>query len=272
MVTFPRAKINFGLRITGRRHDGFHDIESLFYPIDLSDALEFVTAGPKADKDTLDITGLPVPGRTDDNLVLRAVKMIREYHPIPFLKLHLHKVIPTGAGLGGGSSDASSVLKYINRYFNLCIPDAELLSLSAQLGSDCPFFINAVPSHVTGRGEKMKEIRPFLEGLYLVLLNPGISLSTREAYLNCHPVKPAKKLTDLIKRPADTWKKCIRNDFEDFAFRIYPEIGKLKTGLYKSGAMYASMTGSGSSVFGIFTGKPLLLPEYRKQLVYEGFL
>jgi 4-diphosphocytidyl-2-C-methyl-D-erythritol kinase len=271
MVTFPRAKINFGLRITGRRRDGFHDIESIFYPVNLSDALEFVTRGPEADDDLLEITGLHIPGRTEDNLILKAVRMMRDMYSIPYLKLHLHKVIPTGAGLGGGSSDASAMLRYLSRYFNICLTEEELITLSAKLGSDCPFFIRSVPSYVTGRGEKMSEVSPFLDGYYIVLLNPGISISTRDAYLNCHPARPGKRLPVLIESPG-TWKKSIKNDFEEYAFRIYPEIGELKTNLYHTGAVYASMTGSGSSVFGIFREKPVLVPELRKSLIYEGSL
>lgn len=272
MVTFPRAKINFGLRITGRRRDGFHDIESFFYPIGLSDALEFVTQGPGAVDDILEITGLSIPGRSDDNLILKCVRMMRELYPIPFLKVHLHKVIPTGAGLGGGSSDASAILKYINRYFNICLSDEKLMELSAKLGSDCPFFIKSVPSYVTGRGEIMKDAESFLEGYYMVLLNPGINISTKDAYQNCHPARHSSKLTGIVSRGPAAWKRYIRNDFEDYAFSIHPEIGDLKTSLYSEGALYSSMTGSGSSVYGLFSEKPALSPETRKHLIYEGML
>jgi 4-diphosphocytidyl-2-C-methyl-D-erythritol kinase len=156
MITFPKAKINFGLRITGRRQDGYHDIESLFYPVNFFDALEFVVGDRKMEKDHLEISGLPVPGHPEDNLVLKAVRLLREEHDIPFLKLHLHKVIPTGAGLGGGSSDAASLLKCLNRYFSLMLSDLELNTLAGKIGSDSPFFINGVPSIVTGRGEILK--------------------------------------------------------------------------------------------------------------------
>jgi 4-diphosphocytidyl-2-C-methyl-D-erythritol kinase len=272
MITFPRAKINLGLRVTGRRHDGYHDIESLFYPINLCDAMEFVVAGAKAGNDILETTGVHVPGRIADNLVIKAAATMREHFKIPFLRIHLHKVIPAGAGLGGGSSDASSLLKCLNRYFGLSASEKELEAIAAGIGSDCPFFLHGVPSHVTGRGEIMSEINPFLEGLYIVLLNPGININTRDAYLNCHPVKPRISLAEIIKRSPDGWKKSIRNDFEDYAFKLYPEIGKLKSELYKSGAFYSSMTGSGSSVFGLFNGKPSLPLKLSRHLIYEGIL
>lgn len=272
MITFPRAKINFGLRITGRRQDGYHDIESLFYPVNFYDALEFVIGDKKMEKDNLEISGLTVPGRTEDNLVLKVLRLLREEHDIPFLRLHLHKVIPSGAGLGGGSSDAASLLKCLNRYFNLSITDDELSTLAGKIGSDSPFFINGVPSVVTGRGEIIRQVKPCLEGFYIVLLNPRINISTREAYMNCHPVKPRIPLMSIVKRSPDSWKKSIRNDFEDFVFRLYPEVGKLKKDLYKSGAFYSSMTGSGSSVYGIFRGRPSIPPALIRYLIYEGVL
>jgi len=272
MVTFPKAKINIGLRITGKRSDGFHDIETLFYPVNLRDALEFVVPPGKVTDDELIVTGIDIRTQNEKNLVIRAIRKLREKFNIPFLKIHLHKAIPTGAGLGGGSSDAACILKSMNRCFNLALSEDDLRTYALELGSDCPFFIDPAPSIATGRGEELTPVAPILEGYSLVLINPGIHISTRDAYLNSIPAVPEKSLEQLILSDPSEWKKHIKNDFEDFAFKLYPQIREMKRSLYLSGAVYASMSGSGSSVYGIFDKKPVVEDNLKEFVIYEGVL
>jgi len=272
MITFPKAKINLGLRITAKRPDGYHDIETLFYPVNLSDALEFVIQGGKPASDELVLTGLKIDSRPADNILIKTLRRLRKDFSIPYLNIHLHKAIPSGSGLGGGSSDASSLLKAINRYFSLAMNDLEMRCMALELGSDCPFFIDPAPSFATGRGEILHPAYPFLDGYFVTILNPGVPISTREAYLNCHPSKPETPLEEIIVLPADRWKKLIKNDFEEFAFKVYPIINEMKKELYRSGAIYSSMSGSGSSIFGIYEGKPKVPAKLKKYVIYEGIL
>jgi 4-diphosphocytidyl-2-C-methyl-D-erythritol kinase len=272
MITFPKAKINVGLRVTGDRPDGFHNIETIFYPVPLCDALEFVVLPVSAGDDELVATGLDIRIRQANNLVIKAVKRIRDIFPVPFLKIHLHKAIPPGAGLGGGSSDAVIILKAIIKYFDITVTESELKAFTLELGSDCPFFIDQCPSYATGRGEILKPVSPVLQGLHILLLNPGIRISTKEAYLNTHPSKPESSLEKLISHKPSQWKKLIINDFEDYACKIYPQIGELKKALYKSGAIYSSMSGSGSSVYGIYAEIPEIPEKVRKFVIYTGVL
>jgi 4-diphosphocytidyl-2-C-methyl-D-erythritol kinase len=272
MISFPKAKINLGLRVIGKRDDGFHNIETIFYPIALSDALEFVVQKGKTKDDELATTGIDIRTKPEKNLVMKAVIRMRSRYPVPPLKIHLHKAIPAGAGLGGGSSDAACMIKSINKCFRFGIPDEEMNEIAMELGSDCPFFMNPVPSAGTGRGEILKPVDPVLEGYHIVLLNPGINISTKEAYHNCTPSRRDKKLEDLIKGPVSGWKKKVINDFEDFVFKVYPRVGELKKALYKSGAVYSSMTGSGSTVYGIYNDKPAVRGKLKDYLIYEGSL
>ncbi len=272
MVVFPKAKINLGLRITGKRPDGYHDIETLFYLIGLSDALEFVVSDNSADKDLLVTTGISTGGIPEENLVIKTIIKLREKYSIPYLKIHLHKVIPVGAGLGGGSSDAACFMKTINRYFELKISEQELKDIALELGSDCPFFIEGVPSFASGRGEILSPVANVLSGYYMVLLNPGVSINTPEAYQNCKPIKPPNSLTDLITHPITEWKALITNDFEDFAIKKYSIIGKFKKELYDSGALFGLMSGSGSSVYGIFQEKPKVSDKLKDYIIYEGLM
>lgn len=272
MISFPKAKINLGLRITSKRSDGYHDIETVFYPVGLTDALEYVVSYPAANDDELIVTGLNIGTSTEKNLVIQAVRKLRERFPIPFLKIHLHKAIPSGAGLGGGSSDAASILLMLVRCYRLEINETDLRKLALGIGSDCPFFIDPVPSLATGRGDILKPVKPFLSGYYIVLLNPGINISTRDAYLNCKPARPKISLETLLLRDPNEWEKSIKNDFEDYAFTLYPQIRELKTFLYKSGALYSSMSGSGSTVYGIFREKPELDGKIKDFVIYQGIL
>jgi 4-diphosphocytidyl-2-C-methyl-D-erythritol kinase len=269
MIVFPNAKINLGLRITAKRSDGYHNIETVFYPVMLFDALEFTVAPEGADIDTLTVTGFDA-GSSADNLVLKAADILRRRFEFPFLRIHLHKGIPPGAGLGGGSADAACVLKGVSRYFNLPAEDELLRDMALELGSDCPFFIGNVPSYATGRGEILKPLTNFTGGYYLVLLNPGIHAATKDAYAECRPEEPETSLDELITLPVGEWRERIVNDFEFFVFRKYPVIGELKRALYDAGALFSLMSGSGSSVYGIFMEKPRLPAELKQYVIYEG--
>ncbi len=272
MVVFPRAKINLGLFIAGKRPDGFHNIETILYPVDLCDALEVVANTGKSETDILEITGNLLTGKPEDNLVIKAVSSLRETHSFPFLKIHLHKKIPPGAGLGGGSSDAASVLRTINRTFDLMLDSDDLKKTAGKTGSDCPFFIDNQPAYASGRGNILKTMVPFLEGFHILLLNPGIHISTREAYAYCEPQTPSISLPDAVTRPISEWNEQITNDFEKTIFKKYPLIGSIKQALYDSGALYVSMSGSGSSVYGIFRDKPVVPDELKEYVIYNGVL
>jgi len=270
MVIFPKAKINLGLVISGRRCDGYHDIETIFYPLHLSDALEMVTKAKGIKKDILTLSGLRLPGNKEENLVLRAVKKLRETYPVPYLKIHLHKAIPSGAGLGGGSSDAGFLLSAINRLFGLECSRDELMKMAGELGSDCPFFLECKPSLAAGRGELLKPVEKVLDGYSVLLINPGINISTKEAYENCKPGNPGISPGVIINMPVQEWKGLLVNDFEKTIFSKHPVIGSFKDKLYQTGAVYSSMSGSGSSVYGIFTGEPVVPNELKKYVVYQG--
>lgn len=272
MIIFPKSKINLGLRITGKRHDGYHDIETVFYPVGMRDALEFIVSTDSVKKDILTTSGINTGSNIEDNLVLKSVRKLREKYSFPVLKIHLHKVIPVGAGLGGGSADAAFLLKAINRCFKLLIDDNSLKNIALELGSDCPFFIDGKPSFGSGRGELLIPIKPVLTGYYLILLNPEVGINTREAYQNCRPDRPATSLLQLIGRPLTKWKELIINDFEEFAFKKHPIIGQIKNELYNSGAIFSLMSGSGSSVYGIFADKPKLPSKLKNFVIYEGVM
>ncbi len=271
MIVFPISKINIGLRITEKRDDGFHNIETIFYPVRLSDALEFVI-DEYASNDTLKVSGIKIVSDTENNLIMKALFKIRSGFSFPFLRLHLHKAIPIGAGLGGGSSDAACLLKAVNKHFELNISNNELKTMALELGSDCPFFIDGLPSFATGRGEVITHPEPLLNGFYLVLINPGIGISTTEAYKNCRPDIPAESLASLYLMPVADWKNLIVNDFEEYVFSKHPVIGEIKTELYSSGAIFSLMSGSGSSVYGLFAKKPILPENLRRLVIWEGLL
>jgi 4-diphosphocytidyl-2-C-methyl-D-erythritol kinase len=272
MIVFPKAKINLGLRIVRKRPDGYHDIETLFYPVNLSDALEFVVSGETLDKDTLTVTGITIGGDPEENLVIKTLKKLREYFSFPYLKVHLHKVIPAGAGLGGGSSDAAFLLKAVKKSFELTIDDNHLKAIALELGSDCPFFIDSHPAFASGRGEVLIPARPVLSGYYILLLNPGVVINTREAYQNCLPSEPPGSLLRLTERSVKKWKELIINDFEVYAFKEYPLLGNIKNELYNSGALFSSMSGSGSTIYGIFSEKPEIPAKLKDFVIWEEIL
>jgi len=272
MIVFPIAKINLGLNITAKRGDGYHDIETVFYPVPLCDALEFVVSEDKAGRDIFVTTGINTGGDPEDNLVLKTVRRLRERYSIPNLRIHLHKAIPAGAGLGGGSSDSACFFRGINRFFNLDISMSDLKKISLEIGSDCPFFIEGVPAHATGRGEILNPVGAVLSGYYIVLLNPGVGINTREAYQNCIPHLPQESLIQLLDKPIEEWRGSVVNDFESFAFRKFPVIQKIKDEMYNSGAIFSLMSGSGSTVYGIFKIRPQLPSELKSYVIYEGKL
>ncbi|SDC92235.1 4-diphosphocytidyl-2-C-methyl-D-erythritol kinase [Algoriphagus faecimaris] len=252
MITFPNAKINLGLHITGKRKDGYHEIETCMVPIPLLDALEMI----HNKKGGWESTGLPIPGDAKDNLILKAEKLLRkDFQGLPNLKIHLHKNIPMGAGLGGGSADGAFALKLMNNLFDLHLDDFFLEEYAAQLGSDCPFFIENTPKIARGRGEILEDIDLSLKGSYLVLINPGIHIGTKEAYAGVTPGAPKVNLEEVIA-DRNRWKEELVNDFEKSIFLNHPQIAEIKNQFYDAGAYYAAMSGSGSSVFGLFDTKP----------------
>jgi 4-diphosphocytidyl-2-C-methyl-D-erythritol kinase len=262
------------LRITEKRKDGFHNIETLFCPLPLCDALEFVESDDQKKGDNLTITGIETGGKKEDNLILKAVGKLRESYRFPFLNMHLHKAIPVGAGLGGGSSDAAFILKGINRYYGLNLNNETLKEIALELGSDCPFFIDCTPSFATGRGEIMVPCeKNVLKNHYLILLNPGIGVNTREAYQNCLPSIPSEALSSVIENlPPEQWKGKVVNDFEEYVFSRHPVIGKIKEELYQSGAIFSLMSGSGSSVYGIFRTKKKIPDRLKDFVIWQGLL
>lgn len=269
MIIFPNAKINLGLRIIEKRSDGYHSIETIFLPVDLCDLLEFVETNDN--KSSLDITGIPVEGDPQDNLILKAWKILNIHHPIPPVHAHLHKIIPIGAGLGGGSADAAFMLKALNDYFSCGCKTEELELYASELGSDCTFFIKNVPTIGTGRGELLEPIEIKLSEYEVLLVNPGIHIGTREAYAGVTPAVPLTSLHELIALPIEAWQDTIINDFEASVFKSYPVIGLLKQKMIEAGAVYSAMSGSGSTVYGIFRKNEITLDSlsFDKCLVFR---
>ena len=253
MVVFPNAKINIGLNILSKREDGFHNLQTIFVPIAIKDALEIIETQPSAKSVTFSNTGLYVPGATEGNLCIKAFELLKKDFPaLPAVAMHLHKAIPMGAGLGGGSADAAFTLQLINQKFLLQLTPERLLQYAGLLGSDCPFFIVNKPSYATGRGEVLEPIDLDLSDYAILLINPGIHISTSLAFSNISIGMHVQDLRILIREDIRYWKHNIVNDFEDQVFTAYPEIAAIKATLYEQGALYASMSGSGSSVYGIF--------------------
>lgn len=258
MIRFPQAKINLGLNVVGERADGFHDIESVLVPVPLRDALE-VVVDPKGDAGALVMTrsGLPVAGDVTTDLCWRAVQAVAVLRPLPGLRMHLHKAIPIGAGLGGGSSDGATTLLLLNELLALGLVPDELHRLAAGLGSDCPFFLEDRPRLAEGRGERLSPVDLDLRGLWCVLVNPGIHVPTVEAYRLVRPTGRSMDLRQaLTGHPPEQWADLVHNTMEPGVFDRWPVIGAVKDTLIEHGATYAAMSGSGSSVFGIFRNEP----------------
>lgn len=250
MVVFPNAKINLGLRILEKRADGYHNICSFFYPINYRDALEITPS----EKFSFTQTGLRVKGSIEDNLCIRAYRLITETIPLPPVNIHLHKAIPMGAGLGGGSSDAAFTLIALNKLFHLNISSSQLQKHASKLGADCPFFINNSPSIGRNIGDVLKPIQFSLSGYFIALITPNIDIPTREAY-NRVRVSGYDDVEKTIYSGIKNWKDSLINDFEYHIFNNFPILKKIKSTLYDNGAIYASMSGSGSSIYGIFPEK-----------------
>ena len=253
MITFPNAKINLGLNIVSKRPDGYHNLETVFYPIPLCDALEIV---PSETNETIfHPSGIAIAGDANDNLILKAYRLLKNDFDLPPVQIFLHKNIPFGAGLGGGSSDAAFMLKLLNDYANLGLSDSQLEDYAARLGADCPFFIRNKPVFAEGIGNIFSPIELSLKGYYLLLVKPDISVSTQEAYALIQPKPAEESIVEILQRPVNEWKNRLKNDFEHSVFARYPKIGEIKEKLYQEGAVYAAMSGSGSAVFGLFEGE-----------------
>jgi 4-diphosphocytidyl-2-C-methyl-D-erythritol kinase len=254
LIVFPNCKINLGLTILRKREDGFHDLETVFYPIALQDGLEIIqNASPSADIE-LSTFGLRVEGNLSDNICVKAYQLLKKDFPqLPAVKIHLHKTIPIGAGLGGGSADGAFTLTLLNKKFSLGMSEKTLIEYALQLGSDCPFFIKNVPCYATGRGEVLEEIKLDLSAYKLVIVNPGIYINTGWAFSQVKISTGNPPLKEVIQNPVQKWREALTNDFEDAVFTHHPEIKECKENLYESGALYASMSGSGSTVYGIFS-------------------
>ncbi|RAK02060.1 4-diphosphocytidyl-2-C-methyl-D-erythritol kinase [Larkinella arboricola] len=257
MVFFPNAKINIGLQITAKRPDGFHNLESCFYPVPLNDLLEIIPASYTS----FTLGGMAIPGDISTNLCVRAYERLKQDFGLPPVRIHLHKLIPIGAGLGGGSADAAFTLRLLNEQFMLGLSVEQLENYARELGSDCAFFIQNRPMYCFEKGDQFAEIEVSLNGYTLVLIYPNLAISTAEAYAGVRPHQPAASLRALLQAPLETWKGTILNDFEKSLFSKYPILGSLKQELYDLGALYASMSGSGSTIYGIFA-QPVELPAH----------
>lgn len=258
MIIFPNTKINIGLNITDKRPDGYHNLETIFYPISLEDALEVTQTENSQEKYIFNTSGLPVKGNSDDNLVIKAYRLVKEKHKnITPIKINLYKNIPMGAGLGGGSSDAASMIMILNNMFQLGLSDNMMEEYASKLGADCAFFIKNRPTFAKGIGNIFKPINLSLKGYYLALVKPDIFISTKEAFANIVTKTPSHSLDTLINEPIEKWKMNIVNDFEDSIFKNHKELETIKNKLYDLGAVYSSMSGSGSTIYGIFKTLPI---------------
>ncbi|MFT3902076.1 MAG: 4-(cytidine 5'-diphospho)-2-C-methyl-D-erythritol kinase [Niabella sp.] len=260
MVSFPNCKINIGLHITRRRQDGFHDLETVFYPLPFCDALELL----QSDTGTqLYLYGQTIPGNEADNIVLKAFHLLKkDFSTLPDVAIHLLKNIPVGAGLGAGSANGAFALKMLNEMFGLQIPEDRLLQYALQLGSDCPFFIYNRPCYAHGRGENLTPLALDLSGYQIVVINPGIHISTPWAFKQIKPALPSWQLSNLPNIPVTSWKDYVINDFEEVVFKEYPVVANIKQTLYDCGAVFALMSGSGSTVYGLFAKGDLSLPAF----------
>jgi 4-diphosphocytidyl-2-C-methyl-D-erythritol kinase len=273
MLSFPNAKINIGLNIIERRADQFHNIESIFYPVPIADVLEILeVSGQQGKKAEMIVTGTEIPGDSACNLCVKAYEVLDVHFHLPPVKIHLHKIIPTGAGLGGGSADGAFTLTLLNKLFDLNLSNVQLVSFASKLGSDCPFFIENRPAFGTEKGNKLQNIPLDLTGLYFVLIKPRVSVGTAEAYKGVIPHKPKQSINTLIQLDINEWKENIVNDFEQSIFPNHPVIKEMKDEIYRAGAVYASMSGSGSAVYGIFEKETNLeyVPEH--EFYWAGFL
>lgn len=255
MIIFPIAKINLGLNVIRRRADGYHDLQTVFYPVNLRDALEVYPmdgAFPSASRCDVKVSNIPIEGDDANNLVVKAYNLLASHYSLPRLHVHLYKGIPTQAGMGGGSSDCAYMIRLLNSMFRLGMSKEEMELRAASLGADCAFFINSRPAYAEGIGDRLHPLSLDLSGYHICVVRPSIAVSTREAFSLLSPRLPKKCCRDVVFQPIETWKNDLHNDFEQSIFHLHPEIGEVKERLYRLGAIYASMSGSGSSLFGIF--------------------
>lgn len=268
MVLFPNAKINLGLFITKKRVDGFHELETCFFPIPWSDILEITPSSSFK----FSSSGLPISGEIQDNLCYKAFLALSENFKIPNVHIHLHKIIPMGAGLGGGSSDATYTLMGLRDLFKLPLTNQELLPYAQKLGGDCAFFLNKQAQFGTGKGDVLTPLPTSLSGLYAIVLYPNFGISTQKAYAGIQPNPALGFLPDLLKTPMSTWKLTIKNDFENTLFVEYPLLAKIKENMYDLGAVYAAMSGSGSTIFGLFENEVSPKDTWANFAKWEGFI
>lgn len=265
MITFPCAKINLGLNVVAKRQDDYHDLETVFYPIPVTDALEVHRMHqdfPLKENYDICITGAEVAGNPADNLVVKAYNLIAQHYDIPRVHIHLYKGIPMQAGLGGGSSDAAYMIRLLDEYFKLNMGNREMERYAAKLGADCAFFITAEPAYATGIGDELQPIgseddcKNYLEDYWIALVKPSVAVSTKEAYAGITPRKTKKSCREIVLQPIETWREELTNDFEESIFPKYPVLSDIKNKLYDLGALYAAMSGSGSTIYGIYKNKP----------------
>ena len=263
MKIYPCAKINLGLNVVCRRSDGYHDLETVFYPVDIFDEIEINTLLDKDDYGacSLTIQGMPIEGSAENNLIVKAYRMLNERYNLPSVHINLTKRIPMQAGMGGGSSDCAYTIRLLNEMFKLNLTKECMREYAATLGADCAFFIDPQPAFAEGIGDKLTPIDICLSNYKMLIVKPDIAVSTKEAFSLITPHKPLECCRDIISRPIETWRNGLVNDFERSIFTLYPAIGDIKKKLYDMGAIYASMSGSGSALFGIFNGTP---PEFEK--------
>lgn len=259
-ISFPIAKINLGLNVVEKRPDGYHNLQTVFYPVPLKDALEVQvmdSAFPSDYDCDLKVTNTTIDGDEQRNLVVRAYQLLKKDFPtLPRIHTHLWKGIPTQAGMGGGSSDCAYMLLLLNQQFHLGLTEKQLIDYAAQLGADCAFFILSRPCYAEGIGEKLQPIDLSLNGYYLAVVRPDIPVSTKEAFSRIHPHYPAQNCRETVMQSVETWRDTLVNDFEESVFTLHPEIGDIKQQLYNMGATYAAMTGSGSALYGLFKERP----------------
>ncbi|MCE2733732.1 MAG: 4-(cytidine 5'-diphospho)-2-C-methyl-D-erythritol kinase [Cyclobacteriaceae bacterium] len=269
MVVFPHCKINLGLHVLYKRADGYHELDTCFYPITFHDLLEVLPAK----NFSVTLTGLSIPGNKTDNICVMAYRLLQQEYQLPNISIHLHKEVPIGAGLGGGSSDGVFTLKALNTIFNLGITPEKMLHYASQLGSDCAFFCQDNPMIGRGRGELLSPVSVSLKHFYLILLKPPIHISTKTAFAGLKPKERKVSIEKIVTQvPVDKWKDHLSNDFEESIFKLYPEIEACKTKLYDHGAVYASMTGSGAGVYGLFNNETDVVKFQDKNLIWRGRL
>lgn len=279
MKIYPCAKINLGLNVVARRPDGYHDLETVFYPVNISDEIEVSVIAEESSRH-LSVAGgrcvveigtidggvgewFGVLGRTDDNLVARAYKVLARDFDLPDMRFVLRKGIPIQAGLGGGSADCAFTLRAVNDIMGLGLSDDALREYAARLGADCAFFVNPQPAYAEGIGDRLTPIDMNLEGYSIAIVKPPVAVSTGQAFSGVGVAVPLHSCRDVVMQPIETWRAELHNDFEKTVFAVYPELSEIKERLYSLGAVYASMSGSGSAIYGIFRNAPCLDSEFR---------